>query len=109
MNSRFQDVKNRSERIIAKSTRPDRQVVLAVLLDAWAKLDAMNIRAVDFSDVAVLVAEGTMLSYESLEEVEAFGEHLKVSGSNLIRSVRDHWPPIDPDDWPNGCPDILQE
>lgn len=109
MNSQFQNVKDRSERIIAKSTRPDKQIVLATLLEAWARLEGQGVRAIDFADVALLVAEGAMLSYESLEEVEAFGEHLKVSGSTLIRCVRDHWPPVDPDDWPDGCPDLLKE
>lgn len=109
MNSQFQNVKDRSERIIAKSTRPDKQIVLAALLETWSRLDAQGIRAIDFADVAVLVAEGAMLSYESLEEAEAFGEHLKVSGSTLIRCVRDHWPPVDPDDWPEDWPDTLRE
>jgi hypothetical protein len=88
--------------------RPNKQAALAALLTTWAELEGQGVDAYDFAHVAVLVAEGAMISYDELEEVEAFGEHLKSRGSSIIRCVRNHWPPVHDDDWPDAWPkDIL--
>lgn len=109
MSESFELLKERAERVIVQSGRPDKKVVLARLLDAWADLEKQGVEAFDFAHVAVLVAECAMQSYDSLEELEAFGVHLKDRGSSVIRCVQDHWPPVDPDKWPEGCPEVLRD
>lgn len=82
---------------------------MTALLEAWSDLEKQGVEAYDFAHVAVLIAEGAMISYDSLDELRKFGEHLKTTGSNIIRAVDDNWPPVDPDAWPDNPPDWLRD
>ena len=80
--------------------RPDQKIVVQETIELWRKLHAEGVCAYDFAHGLKNVSETVMLHFDSLEEALEFGKSQKASGEIMIRAVSEHWPPIDPKDWP---------
>lgn len=108
MDKNFLLFRERIERIVCHSQRPNKRLVAEELIQVWERLHSQGVDAFDFAHVAVLASEAAMQTYDTLDEFQKFGKHLQERGASVVRCVSEYWPPVDPNKWPEKPPSWLE-
>src|SRR5687767_14489253 len=104
MNEKFAEQISEIDDLISRSQRPGFKIAARDMLELWRKLYESGIQGYDFAHAALTLALTTMTYHDTLDQNLKFGESLKEAGVSKIRAVSTHWPPVDPDAWPDEFP-----
>ena len=101
MDAKFRELQSHVADIVG-NRRPDKAEVANQIVDFWKACHEQGIDTADFANALIHSAFGIMLIYDELEEYAEFAKHVRDGANCTIRSINEHWPPVDHSQWPKG-------